>query len=76
MIHAAAGGVGTALMQLGKRLDLKMYGTASGKKHATLEIYNVQPIDYQNEDFVDFILNTEKTGVDVAVDSFGGDYIN
>lgn len=75
LIHAAAGGVGTALIQLGKLLDLKMYGTASKKKHPFLKSYNVRPIDYQNEDFVDFILHSDDSGVDVVVDSFGGDYI-
>jgi NADPH:quinone reductase-like Zn-dependent oxidoreductase len=33
LIHGAAGGVGTALLELGKLLDLQMYGTASKAKH-------------------------------------------
>jgi NADPH:quinone reductase-like Zn-dependent oxidoreductase len=75
LIHAAAGGVGTALMQMGNLLKLKMYGTASRKKHTVLKSYGVAPIDYQKEDFVNFVLNLEKSGVDIAIDSFGGDYI-
>ncbi len=70
----AAGGVGTALMQMRNQLNLKIYGTTSPKKHTVLESYNVTPIDYQKDDFVNFILNLEKYGVDVAIDSFGGDY--
>jgi len=33
LIHGAAGGVGTALLQLGKLAGLEMYGTASKPKH-------------------------------------------
>ncbi len=63
------------MIQMGKLLDLKMYGTASKKKHPFLISNNVKPIDYQNEDFVDFIIHSDDSGVDVVVDSFGGDYI-
>ena len=72
LVHAAAGGVGTALLQLGKLLDLKMYGTASLAKHATVREFGGIPIDYRNEDFLEYIKN-ETEGVDAALDPFGGD---
>ena len=72
LIHAAAGGVGTALLQLGKLLDLKMYGTASLAKHAIVREYGGIPIDYRNQDFLEHIKN-ETEGVDAAFDPFGGD---
>ena len=33
LIHGAAGGVGTALLQLGRLVGLEMYGTASLATH-------------------------------------------
>src|SRR6266849_1500947 len=33
LIHGAAGGVGTALLQLGRLAEVEMYGTASKRKH-------------------------------------------
>lgn len=33
LVHGASGGVGTALLQLGKILGLTMFGTASESKH-------------------------------------------
>ena len=72
LIHAAAGGVGTALLQLGKLLDLKMYGTASVGKHATVREFGGIPIDYRNQDFLEYIKD-QTEGVDAAFDPFGGD---
>ncbi len=73
LIHGAAGGVGTALMQLGQLAGLQMYGTASAAKHRVLEQYGVVAIDYQHQDFVQRILaETDGLGVDAAFDPIGG----
>jgi NADPH:quinone reductase-like Zn-dependent oxidoreductase len=72
LIHGAAGGVGTALLQLGGLLKLKMYGTASAGKHATVRQFGGIPIDYRNEDFVKIILAETSGGADAAFDPFGG----
>ncbi len=73
LITSAAGGVGTALIQLGKLAGLEMFGTASKAK---LEFVNEQgaiAIDYQNEDFVKQINElTVNKGVDVVFDAIGG----
>jgi synaptic vesicle membrane protein VAT-1 len=51
LIHQAAGGVGTAAIQLGKRAGLTMFGTASAAKHDRLRSLGLQhPIDYRNQD--------------------------
>lgn len=55
LIHAAAGAVGTALIQLGKLMNLKMYGTASKSKHDFIEKMGAIPIDYKNQDFAKVI---------------------
>jgi len=72
LIHAAAGGVGTALLQLGRLLDLRMYGTASAAKHPTVRDYGGIPIDYKSEDFLEYIRNEVPNGVDAAFDPIGG----
>ena len=72
LIHGAAGGVGTALLQLGSLLNLKMYGTASAGKHATVRAFGGIPIDYRNDDFVEIIRQETSGGVDAAFDPFGG----
>lgn len=72
LIHSAAGGVGTALLQLGRKLGLKMYGTASRKKHAIVKDLGGIPIDYQSEDFAEVIQKLEPEGLDAAFDPIGG----
>jgi len=73
LIHAAGGGVGTALLQLGKLLNLQMYGTASVRKHDIVREFGGIPIDYRNHDFLEFIHKEIPDGVDAAFDPIGGD---
>jgi len=72
LIHAAAGGVGTALLQLGRQTSLKMYGTASAGKHATVIEFGGVPIDYRSQDFLQVVRSEFPGGVDAAFDPFGG----
>jgi NADPH:quinone reductase-like Zn-dependent oxidoreductase len=72
LIHGAAGGVGTALLQLGRLAGLELYGTASQGKHALVESLGGTPIDYQNEDFVTRVKKLTGDGVDAAFDPIGG----
>jgi NADPH:quinone reductase len=55
LIHGAAGGVGTALLQLGWLTDLKVYGTASLADHQIVSDLGATPIDYRRTNFVDEI---------------------
>lgn len=75
LIHSAAGGVGTALLQLGKLAELEMYGTASRSKHEFLANLGVTPIDYRTENFVERIFALTGDGVDVVFDPIGGTHI-
>lgn len=74
LVHAASGAVGTALLQLGKMLNLKMYGTASKSKHQLIKDLGAIPIDYKNEDFAKVIGEKEPQGIDVVFDPIGGSY--
>ncbi len=75
LIHSAAGGVGTALLQLGKLAGLEMYGTASSRKHGLIASLGGIPIDYTTEDFIERIFALTGSGVDAIFDPIGGAHI-
>ena len=74
LIIGASGGVGTALLQLGKLANLRMYGTASLSKHNILTELGAIPIDYHKQDLVDVIHHAEPNGLDFVFDGVGGEY--
>jgi len=73
LIHGAGGAVGIAILQLGKLLNLKVYGTASKSKHDLVKKYGGIPIDYRNEDFEKRIQELTDGGVDGVFDPIGGE---
>jgi NADPH2:quinone reductase len=75
LIHGAAGGVGTALLQLGRLAGLEMYGTCSSRGASTVSELGGIPIDYQRLDFVAEIHRLSSEGVDVVFDGIGGTHI-
>ena len=75
LIHGAAGGVGTALLQLGRLTGLEMYGTCSSRGASTVADLGGIPIDYQHQDFVEEIRRLTREGVDVVFDGIGGTHI-
>ena len=72
LIHGAAGGVGTALLQLGALHGLTMYGTASKSKQDAIAAAGGIPIDYRSEDFSKRTLELSRGGVDAVFDAVGG----
>ena len=72
LVHGAAGGVGTALLQLGNLAGLEMYGTASKYNHELVSSLGATPIDYRTEDFVERIHSLTGDGVDAVFDLIGG----
>ena len=75
LIHGASGGVGSALLQLGRLAGLEMYGTCSARGASTVSDLGAVPIDYQKQDFVSEIRRLTGDGVDVVFDSIGGTHI-
>jgi NADPH:quinone reductase-like Zn-dependent oxidoreductase len=75
LIHGAAGGVGSALLQLGRLAGLEMYGTCSSQGAAAVSDMGGIPIDYQHQDFVKEIHRLTSDGVDVVFDGIGGTHI-
>lgn len=72
LIHGAAGGVGTAALQLGKIAGSKMFGTASKGKHALVSSLGAVPIDYRSENFGERLRQISPGGVDCILDPIGG----
>jgi NADPH2:quinone reductase len=75
LIHGAAGGVGSALLQLGRLAGLKMYGTCSSRGASAVSDLSGIPIDYQHQDFVKEIHHLTGEGVDVVFDGIGATHI-
>jgi len=74
LIHAAAGGVGLAAIQLAKLAGAEMFGTATASKHDFLRQQGVHHcIDYRTQDFEEEVRRlTNGEGVDVILDAVGG----
>jgi len=72
LIHGASGGVGTALLQLGRLAELEMYGTCSSRGATAVSALGGVPIDYQNQDYVEEIIRLTSEGVDAVFDPIGG----
>jgi len=75
LIHGAAGGVGSALLQLGRLAGLEMYGTCSSRGASTVSDLGGIPIDYQHQDFVNEIHRLTSEGVDAVFDPIGGAHL-
>jgi NADPH:quinone reductase len=75
LIHGAAGGVGSALLQLGRLDGLELYGTCSPRTASAVSELGGIPIDYQHQDFVKEIRRLTNEGVDVVFDGIGGSHI-
>jgi len=75
LIHGAAGGVGTALLQLGRLAGLEMYGTCSSRSMPAVSDLGGIPIDYRHQDFVTEIRRLTSEGVDVVFDPIGGTHL-
>jgi NADPH2:quinone reductase len=75
LVHGAAGGVGTALLQLGRLAGLEMYGTCSSRGMRTVSDLGGIPLDYRNQDFVEEIHRLTGGGADVVFDGIGGRHI-
>lgn len=78
LIQAAAGGVGTALVQLAKRRGCIVYGTAgSEEKLEYLKSQGVDfPINYREHDFYEYIKKQRgEKSMDAVFDSIGGNYV-
>jgi len=78
LIHAAAGGVGSAAVLLAHALGAKTVFTASGEERIARvsALGGTVGVDYRKEDFVAAAMQaTGGRGVDVVIDFVGGPYL-
>jgi NADPH2:quinone reductase len=76
LIHAAAGGVGTAATQLASETGAEVFGTASTPEKLDLaeRLGADHPINYTETDFAEEVNDsTDGEGVDLVLDGVGGD---
>ena len=69
LVQGAAGAVGQALLVLGRRAGLELWGTARGEHAPLVRALGATPIDYRREDFT----RTLPRGFDVVFDGIGED---
>jgi NADPH:quinone reductase len=77
LIHAVAGGVGTAAVQIGHILGVEMYGTSSSDaKLARVKELGLQhSINYKQHDYEEVVKNlTQGEGVDAVFEMLGGEH--
>ena len=77
LIHAVAGGVGTAAVQIGKLLGIEMYGTSSSaeKLARVKELGLDHGINYRERDYEEAIREmTGGEGVDAVFEMLGGEH--
>lgn len=75
LVHAAAGGVGLAALQIARWRGAEVIGTASASKHERLRAMGIaHAIDYRTTDFEDEVRRlTNGRGVEIALDGVGGE---
>ncbi|HTT20750.1 MAG TPA: NADPH:quinone oxidoreductase family protein [Candidatus Sulfotelmatobacter sp.] len=77
LIHAVAGGVGTAAVQIGRVLGVEIYGTSSSdEKLAKAKELGLQhPINYKRNEYEEVVKNlTRGEGVDAVFEMLGGEH--
>jgi NADPH2:quinone reductase len=77
LIHAVAGGVGTAAVEIGKLLGVEMYGTSSSEeKLARVKQLGLHHgINYKQQDYEQAVKDlTHGEGVDVVFEMLGGEH--
>ena len=80
LIHAGAGGVGQAAIQIARHLGAEVFATAHPNKHHVLNDLGVDPeriASSRTLDFVDtFKGATDGQGMDVVLNSLSGDFVD
>ena len=68
-VHGLSGGVGMALLVLGRVMGLEVLGTASAGKHEELRRMGAEPFEYRTKDWIGAV--QERGGVDAVFDALG-----
>ncbi|MFE1154940.1 NADP-dependent oxidoreductase [Streptomyces sp. NPDC058830] len=72
LVHAAAGGVGSLAVQIGRALGARVIGTAGERNHDFLRSLGAEPVTY-GPGLADRVRALAPEGVDAVFDLMGGD---
>jgi NADPH:quinone reductase-like Zn-dependent oxidoreductase len=72
LVHGAAGGVGSALLQLAALDGVRCHGTSSAAKRDAVTRLGARHIDYRRDDFVALMRERPGGGVAAVFDPVGG----
>ncbi|MGX1674649.1 NADP-dependent oxidoreductase [Streptomyces sp. NPDC055400] len=72
LVHAAAGGVGSIAVQLGRHLGARVIGTASERNHDFLRELGAEPITY-GDGLAERVRALAPEGMDAVFDTVGGE---
>jgi NADPH2:quinone reductase len=72
LVHGAAGGIGTAALEIGRVAGLELYGTATRGGCDVVRRLGATAIDHRGEDFLRRIRELTGNGVDAVLDGIGG----
>ncbi|HLZ46419.1 MAG TPA: medium chain dehydrogenase/reductase family protein [Gemmatimonadales bacterium] len=73
LVHAAAGGVGLAVAELGRIFGLRVIGLAAPAKHDVLREYGVAPLDSRDPRWFEAARRVAPEGIDIVLDALGGE---
>src|SRR5262249_49115785 len=80
LIHAGAGGVGQAAIQIARHLGAEVFATASASKHPVLHRLGVPDRHIASSRTLDFVAafhhGTDGQGMDVVLNSLRGEFID
>ncbi|MGW7260544.1 SDR family NAD(P)-dependent oxidoreductase, partial [Streptomyces sp. NPDC054834] len=80
LVHAAAGGVGMAAVQIARHLGAEVYGTASPGKQDTLRTLGLDDAHLANSRTTDFeqhfLTTTDGRGMDVVLDALVKEFVD
>ncbi|MCQ9134712.1 type I polyketide synthase, partial [Streptomyces hilarionis] len=80
LVHAGAGGVGSAAVQLARHLGADVYATASPGKWDTLRAHGLDGAHIANSRTLDFeqwfLQSTDGRGMDVVLDCLAGEFVD
>jgi NADPH:quinone reductase-like Zn-dependent oxidoreductase len=72
LVHGAAGGVGTMIVQVARARGARVIGTASERNHERLRALGAEPVTY-GDGLADRVRELAPDGVDAAIDTVGSD---
>jgi NADPH2:quinone reductase len=71
LVHGAAGGVGTTLVQLARHAGVRVIGTAASRQAGRLLALGAEPVDYRDPDLAETVGRLAPGGVDAVFDHLG-----